>query len=413
MYSDSPQLFIVADNPLQRIALADAMMRCGFDVLHNIHSNRLKAEHCDLLPSLWLLDVEHDDQVLDLIGDDAPLMIGITRAPSPVHQKAYAHWVKTLSDKVTKFLGNAPPLLTEIIEHAWPDDVAESQQIVALKLEDEFVCMATEGHDDQSVLSVKGKGQVGHPLHQNFDESSHEGINENNSENSAINLNPADEANDIFSADWQYVCILAASMGGPEAVKRFLDRVPVSVPVTFILVQHIDPNMQSVLPRVLSRHNAWQFDTEQKFIEQDGVPQPSLFLKAGHVLLVPAARQIDFGANGEVFAFEQIETDPVKYEPWPGHYQPSINEVMRRAAEAFGPRLMTIVFSGMGDDGSAAVDDVLGVHGVIWAQTASSCVCASQPDQVRASGKVSFNGSPEVLAEHLQQFINEQSISVD
>ena len=400
MHADSPQLFIVADNPLQRIALADAMMQCGFDVLHNIHSNRLKPEHCHLLPSLWLLDVEHDDDVLDMIGDDAPLMIGITRAPSPVHQKAYAHWVKTLSDKVIKFLGDAPPLLTEIIEFVPEVETAALQPAESLQMsEPQLVIM--EGAEDRPARHVNSHGQAAHPPGHS-----------KNQNRVPVNVE-ADELHHSGSTGWQYVCILAASMGGPEAVKRFLDRVPVSVPVTFILVQHIDPNMQSVLPRVLSRHNAWQFDTEQSFTEQDGVLQPSLFLKVGHVLLVPAARQIDFGVNGEVFAFEQIESDPVKYEPWPGHYQPSISEVMRRAAEAFGSRLMTIVFSGMGDDGSDAVDDVQSVHGVIWAQTASSCVCASQPDHVRASGKVSFNGTPEVLAEHLQQFINEQSISID
>ncbi|WP_410210493.1 chemotaxis protein CheB [Aquirhabdus sp.] len=399
MHADSPQLFIVADNPLQRIALADAMMQCGFDVLHNIHSNRLKPEHCHLLPSLWLLDVEHDDYVLDMIGDDAPLMIGITRAPSPVHQKAYAHWVKTLSEKVIKFLGDAPPLLTEIIELE-PEAEIVQQRIVELSREVEPQLVIMEGAEDRPSRHMNSHGQVHVPSHSKNQGHAHAS-------------DSTGELNHTGSTDWQYVCILAASMGGPEAVKRFLDRVPVSVPVTFILVQHIDPNMQSVLPRVLSRHNAWQFDTEQSFTEQSGSLQPSLFLKAGHVLLVPAARQIDFGANGEVFAFEQIESDPVKYEPWPGHYQPSINEVMRRAAEAFGSRLMTIVFSGMGDDGSDAVDDVQSVHGVIWAQTASSCVCASQPDHVRASGKVSFNGTPEILAEHLQQFISEQSISID
>lgn len=348
---------------MQRIAIADAVSRSGFDVLHNIHSDRLKAEYCALSPSLWLLDVEDEDKVLDLLGDNAPLMVGITPAPPPINKAAYQKWVKSLSDKLNKVLGDAAPLLT---------------------------------FDDEDLVD---------DLNQQLDDE----------------LPRLDKAIPHYIIgnvvpNWQYVCVLAASMGGPEAVKRFLDCVPVTLPVAFILVQHIDPNMQAVLPRVLGRHNAWTFDTEKNFSSQQSDSGqgilPSLHLSKGHVLVVPAVRQLDFGDCGEVFAHAPIHPDSAKFKPWPGQYQPSINEVMRRASKVFNSRLMTIVFSGMGNDGSAAVATVQEARGIIWAQSAGSCVCASQPDRVRELGQVSFNGTPEILAEHLQQFIAEQSISM-
>jgi len=382
MHFAAPRLLIVADNPMQRIAIAEAVERSGFDVLHNIHSSRLKSEHCELLPNLWLLDVEDEDEVLDFLGDDAPLMIGLTQAPSPVNKKAYDRWVQSLSQKLNKVLGEAAPLLT-LLDEEYMDDV------------------------DASVADV------GTIVHEEEPKQQPEPVE--------VELAPVQSKNrsyvtGITPPNWQYVCVLAASMGGPEAVKRFLDHVPVNVPVAFVLVQHIDPNMQAVLPRVLGRHNEWQFDTEKNFAqlpnEQGSSIYPHLQLMKGRVLIVPALRQIDFGDCGEVFAHPSTLSDSVQYEPWPGQYKPSINDVMRRAAEAFGSRLITIVFSGMGDDGSAAVSKVQETRGSIWAQTAGSCVCSSQPDHVRASGQVSFNGSPEVLAEHLQQFITEQSISM-
>lgn len=349
---------------MQRIAIADAVSRSGFDVLHNIHSNRLKSEHCQLLPCLWLLDVEDEDKVLDLLGDDAPLMVGITPAPPPINKAAYQKWIKSLSAKLNKVLGEAAPLLV---------------------LDDDEDLVEELNPQSDPELSTPHKA------------------------------NPHYITGNI-APNWEYVCVLAASMGGPEAVKRFLDSVPVTLPIAFILVQHIDPHMQSVLPRVLGRHNAWQFDTEKNFTSQPPDDEqrifPSLHLEKGHVLVVPALRQLDFGDCGEVFAHAPIRPDSEKYKPWPGQYQPSINDVMRRAAEAFRSRLITIVFSGMGDDGSAAVTIVHEARGTIWAQSSGSCVCASQPDNVRASGQVSFNGTPEVLAEHLQQYIAEQSISM-
>lgn len=367
VYSAAPRLLIVADSPMQRIAIADAVSRSGFDVLHNIHSNRLKSEHCALSPTLWLLDVEDEDEVMDLLGYDAPLMLGISPAPPPINKAAYQKWVKSLSDKLNKLLGAAPPLLVFDEESSFDDVDPLSDVQSETKL--------TRYHPDNTSYIT---GRV--------------------------------------APNFQYVCVLAASMGGPEAVKRFLDHVPVTLPVAFILVQHIDPNMQSVLPRVLGRHNAWKFDTEKNFTPQEPDKElrvlPNLLLAKGHILVVPALRQIDFGDCGEVFAHAPSQPNTEKYTPWPGQYKPSINDVMRRAAEAFRSRLITIVFSGMGDDGSAAVSTVQETRGVIWAQSSGSCVCASQPDNVRASGQVSFNGTPEVLAEHLQLFIAEQSTSM-
>jgi chemosensory pili system protein ChpB (putative protein-glutamate methylesterase) len=375
----APRLLIVADNQLQRIAIAEAVERSGFEILHNIHSNRLKAEYCGLLPNLWLLDVENEDEVLDLIGDDAPLMVGITPAPSPVNKKAYDKWVRSLSLKLNKVLGDAPPLLT------FADvDVVDVAKTVVHTNSSEDKTKADCLTESDTALLVQHKNRY--------------------------------YVTGTTPPNWQYVCVLAASMGGPEAVKRFLDHLPVKVPVALVLVQHIDPNMQAVLPRILGRHNEWKFDTEKNFSissNNDGSSiYPNLQLMKGRVLVVPALRQIDFGDCGEVFAHQPKSTNVIEYDPWPGHYKPSINDVMRRAAGAFGSRLITIVFSGMGDDGSAAVSAVQEKRGIIWAQTSGSCVCSSQPDKMRASGQVSFNGSPEVLAEHLQQFIAEQSISM-
>jgi len=439
-----PQLFIVADNPLQRIALAEVVARSGFEVLYNISSERLTAALCQSSPSLWLVDVTDEDTVLEAIGYDQPFMIGITRAPSPVRQRAYASWVNGFSAKLNKLLGEAPPLLmefveeSEVIESEIPDDqsigrtdiaddtrVNDAQINVSKNIEKKDIeakaasTKATDGKPDIALSAFDRE------LNAWLDEaaatlpsaSTAKGVTVQYSAVDAISLAPIIAAPLVLPVpvaapkpvtaaleiDWEYVCVLAASMGGPEAVKRFLDAVPMDAPVTFVLVQHIDANMQAVLPRILGRHNVWHFKTEKDFATNPA--QPSLYLQRGHVLIVPALRQIRFGTQGEVYADEHIQSDPLVYEPWPGIYRPSIDEVMRRAAVAFGTRLITIVFSGMGDDGSAAILEVNQREGQVWAQTADSCVCASQPDSVRAAGHVEFNGTPEALARYLAALV--------
>lgn len=314
---DVPRLFIVADRPLQRIALAEMIQSCGFDIVDNLPPDRLQALHFTTNPDLWLLDVVDQDSILERIGFDAPVMFGIDAAPQLTDRQAYGKWMRVLSRKLIKLLGHPPPLLL-------CDDQPESTIVV-------------------------------------------------------IEAQPS----------WQYVCVLAASMGGPNAVKAFLDALPsdLDLPVAFLYVQHIDPYMQELLPRILVRQNNWR----SRLIKDEPV-----LLTAGEVLIVPATRMLSMDAKG---LLTPLDTR------WPGQYQPSINEVLLRASQAFSDRLLTIVFSGMGEDGIQAAQQVTQQHGLIWAQTAISCDCSSQPDAMRATGQVTFNGSPEMLAQKLQVFL--------
>ena len=282
---DVPRLFIVADRPLQRIALAEMIQSCGFDIVDNLPPDRLQALHFTTNPDLWLLDVVDQDSILERIGFDAPVMFGIDAAPQLTDRQAYGKWMRVLSRKLIKLLGHPPPLLL-------CDDQPESTIVV-------------------------------------------------------IEAQPS----------WQYVCVLAASMGGPNAVKAFLDALPsdLDLPVAFLYVQHIDPYMQELLPRILVRQNNWR----SRLIKDEPV-----LLTAGEILIVPATRMLSMDAKG---LLTPLDTR------WPGQYQPSINEVLLRASQAFSDRLLTIVFSGMGEDGIQAAQQVTQQHGLIWAQTAISC----------------------------------------
>ena len=74
---------------------------------------------------------------------------------------------------------------------------------------------------------------------------------------------------------------------------------------------------------------------------------------------------------------------------------------MRNCSEAFGNNLITIVFSGMGNDGSDVAATVKKNGSIIWAQTPDSSTCASQPQSMIESNQVTFVGTPKQLAEQL------------
>lgn len=183
---------------------------------------------------------------------------------------------------------------------------------------------------------------------------------------------------------WRVV-LLAGSMGGVESIKAFLDKLPSDLPLCFLLVQHIDPYMQQRLPHILGRHNHWRIEM---------VNYTHTVLKKGVVYVIPAIHQVHVQSDGSLLL-------DANNSAWSGCYQPSITDMMYRASSIFKQQLLTIVFSGMGDDGSVAAQHQISQGGMIWAQTAISCASSSQPDQMRATGHVSFNDTPMGLAEQL------------
>lgn len=182
------------------------------------------------------------------------------------------------------------------------------------------------------------------------------------------------------------VWVLGASLGGPSAVKRFLDTLPASLPLAFVYAQHIDPGFEQQLPQVIGRQNDWHIVN----------CRPGSRLQAGEVLVVPISRQLGFADDG---------TLAVSDEPWPGPYQPSIETVLDLVSRQFGPACGAIIFSGMGEDGVAACGRLRQQGSEVWTQDTVSAACATMPGAVLDAGFSHRQGSPEELAAALERWL--------
>lgn len=175
------------------------------------------------------------------------------------------------------------------------------------------------------------------------------------------------------------IWVLGASLGGPDAIKRFLDALPADVPVGFVYVQHSETRTLEVLARVLGRHSEWRLR----------LARPGQALVAGDVVLVQGDAPVLMGPNGNMCSA------PVAA---PGRYSPDITGFLRgSAAELSG----LILFSGMGDDGHEMVPE-LSRRGVpVWAQTPASCASAAMVEAACKTGAVDVLDEPEGLARRL------------
>ncbi|WAJ73420.1 chemotaxis protein CheB [Moraxella bovis] len=71
----------------------------------------------------------------------------------------------------------------------------------------------------------------------------------------------------------------------------------------------------------------------------------------------------------------------------------------------YGSELIGIIFSGMGDDGSAYLAQIAQNKSHLWAQSPESSGCPSQPQAMIDSGFCQFFGTPLELAKRINHML--------
>jgi len=178
------------------------------------------------------------------------------------------------------------------------------------------------------------------------------------------------------------VWVLGASLGGPQALMRFLAALSPQVPVAFVVAQHLGGNLISLLAKQLERVSPFEVLT----------PSVGHVLRHGQILVAPVNERLVINPIGAV------ELLPVTA---PGRYSPSIDTALEDVAARYQANAGAIIFSGLGDDGVRGCREITNSGGHVWVQRSETCIVSSMPDHVARAGLAGFADSPEGLAERL------------
>ncbi|UVE18131.1 chemotaxis protein CheB [Pseudomonas sp. LS44] len=323
------RIAVLADTSLQRHVLQQALAANGYEVVLNSDPARLDEDALEACcADLWLVDLaqSEDSPLVDSLLERfaAPVLFGEGHAPER-HSENYPRWERRLVGKLKRLVGDPSQAVGPSLEAL----LADAQRPNRLELP---------------------KALAETPL--------------------------------VAGEPARQVWLLAASLGGPVAVKAFLDALPGGLPLGFIYAQHIDASFESALPQAVGRHSQWHVNSART-----GDP-----VRCGEVVVVPIQNELAFADDGSM---------QVGARGWPEPYSPSIDQMMLNLAQHYGGQCGVIVFSGMGSDGSAAAAYVRRQGGVIWTQRADSCACPSMPDSLREGGYSVLSGDPRELAEAL------------
>jgi two-component system chemotaxis response regulator CheB/chemosensory pili system protein ChpB (putative protein-glutamate methylesterase) len=178
------------------------------------------------------------------------------------------------------------------------------------------------------------------------------------------------------------VWVLGASIGGPEAVREFLAGLPRDYPALFLLAQHLGEEFVDMMARQLAQATSLT------------VRMPTHGERVGHgeVVIVPTSQRLRVDTQGVVV----MQRDEGEAE-----FRPSIDRVLRDAADRFGAAAGAIVFSGMSSDAAEGCRYVASKGGAVYVQRPDSCVVSTMVDGVCDTGVVRFLGSPKELAAKL------------
>ncbi len=186
-----------------------------------------------------------------------------------------------------------------------------------------------------------------------------------------------------------HVVVIGASTGGPVAIGKLLNHLPVDFPAAVIIVQHIPANFTKVLAAQLNRQSPLRV---KEAVHEDR-------LESGLVLVAPGDYHLLLQLNGRIL----LSQGPVIK----GH-RPSIDVTMQSTAQIYGPRSIGIVLSGMGYDGSLGLTAIRAKGGQTFAQDSASCVIDSMPQRAIEKGVVDKVGPPTEIAEFLTNIIDKR-----
>jgi two-component system chemotaxis response regulator CheB len=166
--------------------------------------------------------------------------------------------------------------------------------------------------------------------------------------------------------------IIGCSTGGPSALQSLLPRFPKETSVPIIVIQHMPPGFTAPL--------AERFDKICNLHVKEAADGD--ILEAGNIYIAPAGLQTFLQKKDDRSVILRIGD----YSPLETVYKPSINITLISAAQIFKDRLLTVIMTGMGNDGLMGCREVKKYNGKVIVEAEESCIVYGMPKVVYEAG---------------------------
>jgi two-component system chemotaxis response regulator CheB len=156
---------------------------------------------------------------------------------------------------------------------------------------------------------------------------------------------------------------IGASTGGPPALQVVLTELPKNFPSAIAISQHMPKGFTNSLAERLNKLCSLMV----KEAEQDDV------MEEGKVLLCPGGHHMSFRRRGGKI---RVGLKKAVYEDM---YVPSVDVMMRSAADVYGNSTMGVILTGMGNDGTDGMKKIVSNGGINIAESEETAVVFGMP----------------------------------
>lgn len=179
---------------------------------------------------------------------------------------------------------------------------------------------------------------------------------------------------------------IGASAGGLEAAKEMMAAAPRGCGMAFVLVQHLDPDHESLMTELISRAT----DLTVRQIRDGDSLEPD------HLFVIPPGRALEV-SNGVLHlrAFES-----------PRGLRRPIDDFFASLARSQGPNAACVILSGTGSDGTAGLRIIKERGGVAAAQDPETARYDGMPTAALGTGLVDFELDPAKLVDRLSSYFS-------
>jgi two-component system chemotaxis response regulator CheB len=160
---------------------------------------------------------------------------------------------------------------------------------------------------------------------------------------------------------------MAASTGGPPALRTILDGLPPDFPAPILIVQHIARDFAAGFAEWLGSSGRLRAR----------LPEDGERLLAGTIYVAPDDRHLGVTRDGCI----ALSTAPPI-----GGFRPSATHLFASAGRAYGPRALAVILTGMGSDGADGLEIAHGAGTFVVAQDEASSIVFGMAQAAIARG---------------------------
>ncbi|MEM8780008.1 MAG: chemotaxis protein CheB [Cyanobacteria bacterium P01_G01_bin.49] len=191
-----------------------------------------------------------------------------------------------------------------------------------------------------------------------------------------------DQTTPVRNAEF-FIVGIGASAGGVQALELFFANVPDNPNAAFVVVQHLSPNHKSMMSEILQRQTVM---TVQE-------AQDQILLEPGYVYVLPSRKSL------------VIEERRLHLTDKSDSFDYPINRFFTSLVSGWGERIIAILLSGTGKDGTKGLQAVSRAGGIALVQSPETAQFTSMPTNAIPSGLVDEVLSPEDLAKTVFELI--------